>query len=125
MDKWFMMQSYSSLPNTLARVKTLMQHDLFDRKNPNKVRAVIGAFANMNPVNFHQADGSGYTFVTECVIEIDSFNPQIAARLVRTLINGHQYTSEREVLMNNALEHIKALPNLSADVFEIVSKSLA
>ena len=125
MDKWFMMQSCSNLPTTLARVKTLMQHDLFDSKNPNKVRAVIGAFANMNPVNFHQADGSGYTFITECVLEIDTFNPQIAARLVRTLINGHQYTAERETLMRSALERIKAQQGLSADVFEIVSKSLA
>ncbi|MCK5916978.1 MAG: aminopeptidase N [Cocleimonas sp.] len=124
MDKWFMMQACSSLPNTLESVKTLMQHELFDIKNPNKVRAVIGAFANMNPVNFHQADGSGYTFITDRVLELDSLNPQIAARLVRTLINGHQYNTAREALMREALERIKAEKGLSADVFEIVSKSL-
>jgi aminopeptidase N len=124
MDKWFMIQACSSLPNTLERVKTLMQHDLFDIKNPNKVRAVIGAFANSNPVNFHHADGSGYAFITDCVLEIDRFNPQIAARLVRTLINGHQYNPARESLMREALEHIKAQQELSTDVFEIVSKSL-
>ena len=124
MDKWFMMQATSSLPNTLKRVKSLMQHDLFDITNPNKVRAVIGAFANMNPVNFHQADGSGYTFITDRVLELDKFNPQIAARLVRTLINGHQYNAEREALMRQSLEKIKAEKGLSTDVFEIVSKSL-
>ena len=124
MDKWFMMQACSSLPNTLESVKALMQHDLFDIKNPNKVRAVIGAFANMNPVNFHQEDGSGYTFITDRVLELDTLNPQIAARLVRTLINGHQYNVERENLMREALERIENQQGLSADVYEIVSKSL-
>ncbi|MCK5811197.1 MAG: aminopeptidase N [Cocleimonas sp.] len=124
MDKWFMMQACSSLPNTLERVKMLMQHDLFDIKNPNKVRAVIGAFANANPVNFHLADGSGYTFIAERVLELDTLNPQIAARLVRTLINGHQYTVERDNLMRESLERIRDQQGLSADVFEIVTKSL-
>jgi aminopeptidase N len=124
MDKWFMMQATASLPNTLDSVKKLMQHDLFDMKNPNKVRAVIGAFASSNPVNFHQADGSGYRFITKQVLTIDRFNPQIAARLVRTLINGHQYNPARTTLMRQALEQIKAQQGLSADVFEIVSKSL-
>ena len=124
MDKWFMMQACSSLPNTLERVKTLMQHDLFDIKNPNKVRAVIGAFANANPVNFHLADGSGYTFIAERVLELDTLNPQIAARLVRTLINGHQYTVGRDNLMRESLERIRDQQGLSADVFEIVTKSL-
>ncbi len=124
MDKWFMMQASSSLPNTLERVKVLMQHDAFDLKNPNKVRALIGSFANMNPVNFHQADGSGYDFIMKQVLELDKFNPQIAARLVRTLINGRKYNAARERLMRQALETIQQQKGLSADVFEIVSKSL-
>ena len=124
MDKWFMIQATSNLPNTLESVQALMQHDLFDIKNPNKVRAVISAFANMNPVNFHQADGSGYRFITQQVLAIDRFNPQIAARLVRSLINGHQYNVARKTLMRQALKQIKAQQGLSADVFEIVSKSL-
>ena len=125
MDKWFMMQATSSLPATLENVKSLMKHNLFDIKNPNKVRSLIGAFANGNPVNFHKADGSGYTFIADRVLELDKLNPQIASRLVRTLINGHQYNKEREVLMREALERIKAKDDLSSDVFEIVSKSLA
>jgi aminopeptidase N len=124
MDKWFMMQASSSLPNTLDKVKLLMQHDLFDIKNPNKVRAVIGAFANMNRVNFHQADGSGYDFITDRVLELDKFNPQIAARLVRTLSDGYKYDGERKALMQTSLEKIRAKKGLSTDVFEIVMKSL-
>ncbi len=124
MDKWFVMQASCSLPNTLERVKTLMKHDLFDIKNPNKVRSVIGAFAGMNPVNFHRADGSGYAFIRDCVLELDPLNPQIAARLVRNLINGKKYNTERATLMRQALEKIQQQKGLSADVFEIVSKSL-
>jgi len=124
MDKWFMMQATSSLNNTLESVKSLMNHALFEIKNPNKVRALIGSFANANPVNFHKADGSGYTFIAERVLELDKLNPQIAARLVRTLINGQQYNAERETMMREALERIKAEEGLSSDVFEIVSKSL-
>ncbi len=124
MDKWFVMQASCSLPNTLERVKTLMKHDLFDIKNPNKVRSVIGVFAVLNPVNFHQSDGSGYAFITDCVLELDRLNPQIAARLVRNLINGKKYNAERAALMHQALEKIQQQKGLSADVFEIVSKSL-
>ena len=124
MDKWFMMQATSSLNNTLESVKSLMNHALFEIKNPNKVRALIGSFANANPVNFHKVDGSGYTFIAERVLELDKLNPQIAARLVRTLINGQQYNAERETMMREALERIKAEEGLSSDVFEIVSKSL-
>ena len=119
-----MMQATSTLPDTLEHVKALMDHALFDIKNPNKVRSLIGAFANSNPVNFHQADGSGYTFIADKVLELDKLNPQIASRLVRTLINGHQYNPEREALMRENLARIKAEDGLSADVFEIVSKSL-
>jgi aminopeptidase N len=124
MDKWFMIQATSNLRHTLESVQALMLHDLFDIKNPNKVRAVISAFANMNPVNFHQIDGSGYRFITQQVLTIDRFNPQIAARLVRSLINGHQYNPARTVLMRQALQQIKAQQGLSTDVFEIVTKSL-
>ncbi|HIO92473.1 MAG TPA: aminopeptidase N [Leucothrix mucor] len=124
MDKWFVMQATSSLPSTLDSVKSLMNHALFDIKNPNKVRSLIGAFANGNPVNFHQADGSAYTFIADRVLELDKLNPQIAARLVRTLINGHQYNAGREAMMREELERIKLEEGLSSDVFEIVSKSL-
>ena len=101
-----------------------MGHPLFDMKNPNKVRALIGTFANGNPVNFHDADGSGYEFIADRVMELDSFNPQIASRLVRTLMNWRQYEAGRSELMRKQLERIKAVEGLSGDVFEIVSKAL-
>ena len=124
MDKWFVMQATSTLPDTLEQVKKLMNHKLFDMKNPNKVRSLIGAFANGNPVNFHKADGSGYEFHADRVLELDKFNPQVASRMVRALMNWRQYEAGRSALMREQLERIKGEKGLSGDVFEIVSKSL-
>ncbi len=124
MDKWFMIQATSSLPDTLEQVKALMDHKLFSIKNPNKVRSLIGAFANGNPVNFHREDGAAYQFHADCVLALDKLNPQVASRMVRALINWRQYEAGRSALMKQQLERIKAEKGLSADVFEIVTKAL-
>ena len=85
MDQWFSVQAGSPLPGGLERVKALMQHPAFTLKNPNKVRSLIGAFANQNPCNFHALDGSGYRFLADQVIALNGFNPQIAARQLAPL----------------------------------------
>ncbi|MEE9444588.1 MAG: aminopeptidase N [Cocleimonas sp.] len=124
MDKWFVMQATSSLPDTLDKVKSLMSHKLFSIKNPNKVRSLFGAFASGNPVNFHKADGSGYEFHADRVLELDKLNPQVASRMVRALMNWRHYEAGRSELMRVQLERIKNVEGLSGDVFEIVSKAL-
>ena len=124
MDKWFVMQATSSLPDTLDQIKKLMNHKLFSIKNPNKVRSLIGAFSAGNPVNFHNADGSGYKFHADRVLELDKLNPQVASRMVRALMNWRHYEAGRSGLMREELERIKAQDGLSGDVFEIVSKAL-
>ena len=124
MDKWFAMQASSSLPDTLDNVKSLMQHKLFSIKNPNKVRALIGAFAMGSPVNFHKADGSGYQFHADRVLELDKLNPQVASRMVRALMNWRNYEAGRSAMMREQLERIEGVKGLSGDVFEIVSKAL-
>ena len=125
MDQWFSVQAGSPLPGGLDRVKALMQHPAFNIKNPNKVRALIGAFAGQNLINFHAADGSGYRFLADLVIELNGFNPQIASRQLAPLTRWRKYDSARQALMKAELERILASGNLSADVFEVVSKSLA
>ena len=124
MDKWFVIQATSTLPDTLDQVKALMDHKLFSIKNPNKVRSLLGAFASGNLVNFHNADGSGYQFHADQVLELDKLNPQIASRMVRSLMNWRHYETKRSALMREQLERIKAQEGLSGDVFEIVSKAL-
>ncbi|MNM81909.1 Aminopeptidase N [compost metagenome] len=125
MDQWFSVQAASSLPGGLARVKALMQHPAFTLKNPNKVRALVGAFAGQNLVNFHAADGSGYRFLADLVIELNALNPQIASRQLAPLTRWRKYDDARQALMKGELERILASGALSSDVYEVVSKSLA
>jgi aminopeptidase N len=125
MDQWFSVQAGSTLPGGLERVKALMQHPAFTLKNPNKVRALIGAFAGQNLINFHAADGSGYRFLADLVIELNGFNPQIASRQLAPLTRWRKYDDKRQALMKGELERIRASGQLSPDVYEVVSKSLA
>ncbi len=125
MDQWFSVQAGSTQPGGLARVKALMEHPAFTLKNPNKVRALIGAFAGQNLINFHAADGSGYRFLADLVIQLNGFNPQIASRQLAPLTRWRKYDSARQALMKAELERILASGGLSSDVFEVVSKSLA
>lgn len=123
MDSWFTVQATSRKEQTLAQVKTLMEHPAFTLANPNKVRALIGGFSSNYP-RFHVKDGSGYRFITDRVIELDAKNPQLASRLVRSLMKWRQLEAGRAALMKAELERIEAKEGLSSDVYEIVSKAL-
>ncbi|MBB3104734.1 aminopeptidase N [Azomonas macrocytogenes] len=125
MDQWFGVQAGCPLPGGLERVQHLMQHPAFTIKNPNKVRALIGAFANQNHVNFHRRDGAGYRFLADQVIMLNALNPQIASRQLSPLTRWRKFDQARQVLMKGELERILASGELSSDVYEVVSKSLA
>jgi aminopeptidase N len=124
MDQWFSVQAGNTQPGGLARVQALMQHPAFTLKNPNKVRALIGAFCGQNLVNFHALDGSGYRFLADQVIHLNALNPQIASRLLAPLTRWAKYAPERQALMRAELQRILASGELSSDVYEVVSKSL-
>lgn len=124
MDKWFSLHARSRRANTLSRVKELLNHSCFSIKNPNKVRALIGVFSMANPTSFHAIDGSGYQFLTEQVITLNAINPQVAARMVKPLIDWKKYASDRQQLMRKSLHEILNTPKLSKDVYEIVDRSL-
>ena len=123
-NQWLQVQALSSQPGTLAQVRGLLVHPAFDLGNPNKVRALIGAFCNANPHQFHQADGSGYALLVEIVSKLNPRNPQIAARLLAPMTRWRCY-GDRAPQMREALETLAALPALSKDVYEVVSKSLS
>ncbi|MCR9220470.1 MAG: aminopeptidase N [Alphaproteobacteria bacterium] len=125
MDKWFAVQSTSPRPDALERVRGLMQDDAFSLTKPNKVRALIGAFAAANPVQFNRADGAGYDFLAEQTIALDRLNPQVAARLIAPLGHWRRFDAARQAKMRGALERILAAPELSRDCYEIASKALA
>jgi len=123
-DKWLGIQATSRLPGTLGRVKTLTSHEAFTLKNPNKIRALIGAFGHGNPSQFHDISGEGYNFFTDKILEIDKLNPQIAARLATVYTMWRKYDDQRQQSMKQQLDRIVAEPKLSKDVYEIASKSL-
>ncbi|MGY2461878.1 aminopeptidase N [Vreelandella sulfidaeris] len=123
MDQWFTIQVSRPQADVLDRVKYLMQHPAFSLKNPNKVRALIGAFAQ-NRVNFHRLDGQGYQLLADVVIELNRLNPEIAARLITPLTRWQRFDETRQALMRSQLERIKQEP-LSSNVYEVVEKALA
>ncbi len=124
LNNWFSIQASTSLPNTLKTVKSLLEHPKFSIKNPNKVRSLIGAFAQANQRCFHWEDGSGYQFIADQIIQLDPMNPQVASRLVRVFTRWKRFDENRQTLMKAELERIKNQPGLSNDVYEIVEKSL-
>ena len=125
LDKWFAIQATAPLPDALERVVHLMEHPAFSLRNPNRVRSLIGAFAHANPLGFHAVDGGGYRFVADRILELDSVNPQIAARLATAFSRFARYDRERRTRMRAELERIAAASSLSRDVAEVVSRSLA
>ncbi|MFI3118680.1 MAG: DUF3458 domain-containing protein, partial [Methylococcaceae bacterium] len=124
-DKWFALQASSSMPDTFATVQALMSHPAFDLKNPNRVRSLIGAFSQSNPLHFHAANGQGYRFLADRIIELNILNPQIASRMVGALTGWRRYDEGRQALMKAQLERIMNTEAISKDVYEVASKSLA
>ncbi len=125
LDKWFSLTAMSSLPDTLDKVKALLGHPGYDIRNPNRVRALVGAFASGNQMRFHGADGAGYRFLADRVLELEPINPQVAARLLQPLTRWRRYDEGRRALMTAQLTRVAETPGLSKDVFEIASKGLA
>ena len=124
-DKWFALQARSPAPDALDKVKALTRHPDFDRRTPNRLRALIGAFTQFNAVAFHAADGSGYRFLADEILTVDGFNPRIAARLLEPLGGWRRYTPDLGALMRAELERILAHPGLSRNVAELAGKALA
>ena len=123
LDQWLQVQAASRL-NDAEAVRRLEGHPAFDAANPNKLRALYGAFGGRNNRNFHAADGGGYDFLAGALAELDARNPQMAARLLTPLTRWRKFDPNRQSLMRSALERIKARDKLSKDVFEVVTKSL-
>ncbi|HEX2624810.1 MAG TPA: aminopeptidase N, partial [Sphingomicrobium sp.] len=122
-DKWFSLQAMASRADTLDQVDRLRGHGDFTMKNPNRLRALAGAFAS-NPWVFHSGDGRGYRMLADFIIAADAINPQVAARLVPPLGRWRRFVEPHGSAMRAELERVAATPRLSKDVFEQVTKSL-
>jgi aminopeptidase N len=124
LDKWFRLQALAPQPATLERVVALSAHPDFTLKNPNRARALLGAFALGNQVRFHGRDGRAYAFVAERVLALDALNPQLAARMVAAFNQWRRLDEPRREAMRAELERIAAHAGLSKDCAEIVARAL-
>lgn len=124
-DKWFTVQASSQAGDTVDRVYRLRNHPAFTLKNPNRMRSLIGAFCMSNPRHFHSSDGRGYQLLADTVLELNRLNPQIAARLLKSVGQWRKLEPVRRQLLQAQLERVMQTEGLSKDVFEVVSKSLA
>jgi aminopeptidase N len=124
-DKWFTAQAMSPMPGTYQKVLGLLDHPAFDIRNPNRVRSLIGAFSQSNPLHFHAPDGRGYRFLADRILELNSLNPQVASRMVGALTSWRRYDENRQNLMKAELERIVSTEAISKDVYEVAAKSLA
>jgi aminopeptidase N len=123
-DKWFALQA-TARGADVAAIRKLAQHPAFTLKNPNRARSLIFSFCNANPSAFHAVDGSGYALWAEYVIAFNAVNPQVAARLARSLDRWRKYAPALQKKMRAALQQVAAAPKLSKDVLEVVTKALA
>ncbi|TIQ34299.1 MAG: aminopeptidase N [Mesorhizobium sp.] len=125
LDKWFLIQAGVPGAQTVDKVRALMQHPAFSIANPNRVRSLIGTFSSANQTGFHRADGQGYRFFAETVLEVEKRNPQVAARLATALRSWRSLEPIRQDKARQALLQIANAENLSADLRDIVERTLA
>jgi aminopeptidase N len=124
-DKWLALQAAIPEPATLDRVKALTKHPAFSVANPNRVRALIGSFAQVNHTQFNRRDGAGYDFVADVVLALDPKNPQVAARLMGAFRSWRALEAGRRTRAEATLRRVAATSSLSRDVGDIVARTLA
>jgi aminopeptidase N len=124
MDQWFAMQASAPWVETIECVSQLRGHPDFHHSNPNRVRALIGQFANNNPVAFHQKNGQGYALLVDEVKTLDAINPQIAARILGAMGSWQRFDADRRAMAKRELERLAGF-SLSPDVMETVQRLLS
>lgn len=123
-NKWIFTNACADRPDAVNVVRKLLTHPAFNIKNPNNVRSLMGGFA-YNQTEFHKLDGSGYDFAVEMAYKMDDMNPQMAAHMVKPLTRWKRFDAKRQEMMKKALEKVLEKKNLSKNVYELVTKSLA
>jgi aminopeptidase N len=126
LDKWFALQAGAGdrAGEVLPAVRQLMDHADFNLQNPNRARSLIFSYCSANPGAFHRLDAAGYVFWSDRVIELDSINPQVAARLARALDRWSRLVEPYRSAAREAIARVAAKPDLSNDVREVVSRAL-
>ena len=123
MDHWLGVQAMAPQADVLKDVKKLLKHSSFSIKNPNRVRALVGMFAE-NPLGFHAVDGSGYAFVAAIVAQVDKINPNAAVRQAKTFLRWRDFEPKRAKMMKAELQKLAGMTKISPNLREIVEKAL-
>jgi len=123
-DKWFSLQATIPRPETLEKVHNLTAHPAFSFANPNRIRSLIGAFAQGNATQFNRADGAGYNFIADTVLALDPKNPQVSARLATAFRTWRTLEPGRRAKAEAALARVKSNPGISRDLADIVERAL-
>ena len=118
------MQAAAEHVQVASDVIGLTAHSAFSLENPNRLRSLVGAFSAGNPLYFHSVDGSGYRFLADMIIRLNSLNPQMAARLVAPFMQWRRYVEPQQHLMKAELQTIASAESLSPAVFEVVDRAL-
>lgn len=124
MDKWFALAASQKTEAIFDKLAVLENHTSFSLKNPNRARALLGAFAMNNPGYFHCETGQGYQFLAQNIAKLNDINPQVASRLLTPLIQFKSFAKPNQQLMKAELLKLQALPNLSNDLQEKLTASL-
>jgi aminopeptidase N len=123
-DKWFSAQASSYAEDSLTIIKVLFDHPAYTLNNPNRARSLLGSLI-ANSSAFHESSGDGYRFVAGKVIELDAINPQVAARMANAFLHWRKLVPAQADLMKQQIEVIVSMPNLSNDLNELMTTSLA
>ena len=123
-NKWFSLQARATFAGAIERMQRAASDPVFDVNNPNKLYSLYRDFAFFNTPGFHAADGSGYRLLTDCILDVDGRNPQVAARFMMPFNSWRKFDASRQTHMRAQLERILAKSGLSNNVFEIASKAL-
>lgn len=123
-NTWLSLEASAHHEDALKRVQQMSQLEIFDFNNPNKVRSLLGSFMHNNILGFHREDGASYAYLTNCILDLDKKNPQIAARMVSAFNVWKRLEPHRSALMKKELERLVASPQLSANTYELASRAL-
>ena len=122
-DKWFSVQA-AAAHDGAERALALKQHKDFTLRNPNRVRALVSAFAVRNVRAFHALDGSGYRFVAQTIAEVDATNPALAARLAGAFESWRRFDAQRQDQARAALDGLSNGAAVSKNLAEVLSRTL-
>jgi aminopeptidase N len=125
MDKWFQIQASVPGPQTVESVRALTSHPAFSMTNPNRLRSLVGTFSAANQTGFHRPDGEGYRLFVETVLDVEKRNPQMASRLATALRSWRSLEPVRQAKAREALLAMANTENLSADLRDIIERTLA